>query len=141
MLSLVIYSLSFSNTLSLSNSFYKYNRPKIGSEYCGEVRFPFIGIQNINLKILSNIKANIKLEGFVNYDDHINYHIDNKGKFDFILSNDLEKKLNKFYCKITNARYENDIAIVTVKIKPLHFSKDVQLQRIICKRSFLSSKH
>jgi len=134
-----IFALSFAS-FPLSNT-YNIQKPVVGSKYCGKVRFPLLGSQDVTLKILSRMEANINLQGFINYNDNIKYYIDKKGKFEFLLSKELEQKLNKVYCKITNARYDNDVATITIKIKPLQYSKDVKLYRINCDRSNLNSEH
>tara|TARA_Y100000746_G_C15290507_1_gene361429 strand:+ start:245 stop:661 length:417 start_codon:yes stop_codon:yes gene_type:complete len=134
---LIVFSFSFSSPLRS----FDLQRPSIGSEYYGKVSFPFLGHQEITLKITTKIKANINLKGFINYDDDIMYLIDRKGKFDFTFSNELETKLNKYFCKVTNAMYKNNVATITIKIRPLHFYKNVNLYRINCERSFLNSEH
>jgi len=115
--------------------------PPVRSLYHSQIHFPIIGSQHIMLQINSQKKAHIELKGILNIQDDIEYTYAN-GNFEFNFSSKLQKFLDKYHCHIENASYdkENDIASVSIKVRPIRYHHRVQLLRVKGKRSALHSR-
>lgn len=102
----------------------------VKSEFVANMRFPFIGSQDISLLITSKDTATIKLEGIINISDDIKYDVDSDNNINFVLGNEIQQILNKYYISLYDASYDSyDTAKIKIKIKPLNYKKTISLRR------------
>lgn len=106
------------------------NRPPVGATYSANINFYFIGEQNINLFIKTDTHAVIQLGGIVKSKDTILYNIDENGLIEFKMNHNLQNMLNKMLISIHDAKYEKDIARISVFVKPIRYRKNVKLKRV-----------
>ena len=107
-----------------------HHGPPIGATYHSNVKIMFIGEQSIELDIQSRALARIQLNGIINADDFVQYTVFDEG-MQFQMSTNMQKMLNRYMVRITDAAYQPDYAQITVFVKPIRWKKKVILYRKI----------
>lgn len=98
--------------------------------FTASIRFPFVGTQNITLQLETESRARISLKGFINVEDSFRYTLHEDGRAHFDLSDKIKTILDKYMCTLSNARLENDDAIVRLRIRPLRYNHDILLKKL-----------
>ena len=106
------------------------HHPPIRANYYTNLNFFFIGHQSINLFIKSKNRADITLSGIIDSSETIGYEIDSQGSIHFEMSPSLQKLLDSFHVRISDAVYEPDYAKISILVKPIRFKKKVILHRM-----------
>lgn len=113
-----------------------FHHPPIRANYNTHLNFFIFGQQNVNLYIKSRTQADITLRGIIDSKDTIGYKIDPHGSIHFEITPSLQKVLDRYHVKISDAVYEPDYAKISIMIKPIHFKK-----KVILKRKYYETTH
>ena len=126
--SLAVFSFVDISCRDFSKSPFHTPRPPVGATYTGSTRIPFVGNQEVRLHILSRKQAQLELKGIVTLNDEVSYGVTN-GVFTFEFSDYLQNILNKCYCRIQNAHYQNDVARVEIYVSVIRLRRSIVLHR------------
>ena len=105
--------------------------PPVGAEYELNLRIPVIGPQVFQLKILSNTRGKLVVNGALQIDDEVEYSVDkSSGALSFTLSNGTKEVLRRFRTKLLSVNYcaKTDTPLVRVS-PPLPVIIDLKLKR------------
>ena len=119
MFSLLVSLLSVNNILPPMNKIYFTN-----------INIPLIGKQNVLYERTNKFKSQLTLSGIVNTKGNIYY--DKKNVYNYQLDTNLINILKKYKCSFSDANYDvnNDIISLKLKIKLIGYTKKLILQNI-----------
>lgn len=105
--------------------------PYPGSIYEKKIIFPLIGSQIVEIEIITNNFAEIKLKGIINNECYVKYIYYND-RYIFKPSYNLRKLIKKYNIEITSLFYneENDSIDLDVYIRYIRYKSFIQLERL-----------
>lgn len=108
------------------------NLPPIGRQYTNTISIPVLGKQEIISEVISKNTVAINLKGLVNKNGTAKY-LKNDDKELIVLSYNLRKTLKILRVEFGRPEYDNerDKVIFRLKIKPIFYSKNIVLDRMI----------
>lgn len=104
-----------------------------GKTYVNSFNIPFIGKQSVKMDVLNNSHAQITLDGIIKSSGFVKFKInDESKKIEFKIEDPLLSLMKRYRCSVTDPIFDekNDQATITLKIKPLFFSKNLCLKYI-----------
>ena len=107
--------------------------PPVGSHYKTCIDLNYIGQQSINLYQIEKTTSYLVLKGIVNHNGYI-YHTLSKNKLQqkYTLDKPTQNILNKYKCKIIDAKYikEDDLCRVIITNYLLYTTRTIELLRV-----------
>ena len=108
--------------------------PPVGSHYKGSVKLSYLGKQTIKLYQLEPTTSYLVLNGIVNHDGYIYYYnnIDNHVNVNYKLDKSTQTILDKYKCKIIDAKYikQEDICQIIITNYLIYMTKTIKLNRV-----------
>jgi len=104
--------------------------PPTGAVYRKTLPIPVIGLQSFRLHILSDRRAHLQIDGILQVDEILDYHVRPGGSFSLRLPDGLKQVLRRFRTKLVEFGYDHvtDLPYVVVS-PPLPTKIRIQLMR------------
>ena len=90
----------------------------LGATYRHSMRFPVLGQQAFQIRVLSGTSAHLSISGMLTIDEVVPYTVDEKGRLRFSLSAKTKEILKKFKTRLLEAGYDPYTDTPYVKVAP-----------------------